>query len=386
MDKSQISPSSGNNKILSIQMLRGLAAVLVVYMHAMIHATNLGIGDSAQQQFYFLASFGAVGVDIFFVISGFIITVISGKFLRKYGVQDFFAKRLIRIVPIFWLLCLFEIANSCIQHPERLKVAEIIKTITILPIFDQNHFVFPVIGLGWTLAFELYFYLVVGLFLLTKRTAFILYAALFMLVLICLGWVVEGIHYPMFEFITNPIIWEFLSGCLIGWFYQTRSQPGIGLSCGLIIGSMLMLGMTIGLDTGAISKAENIVNNTDVVFLRVLVWGIPSSLLVAGLVALESNRWLQVNRSLVLFGDASYSIYLTHFFALTIFDKAWLRLQLKSPDIFIITAVILSMAIGVIFYLMVEKKLLEYLSSKYSAYCQHRVQKNRIPLSAGRKN
>lgn len=384
MNSSQTSPP-GQPKILSIQALRGLAAALVVYMHAMIHATALNIGDSVQQQFFFLASFGAVGVDIFFVISGFIITVVSGKFLREHGVQDFFVKRLIRIVPIYWLLSLVELTNSLLQHPERLSIDAIIKTIVILPIIDQKQFVFPVLNLGWTLAFELYFYLVVGLFLFTKRRTFILYASSFMLTLIGLGFVVPDMAYPMFEFMTNPMILEFLAGCLIGWWFQNKAKPGMGISWGLIISSMIIFAMTIGLDNSSISKAENVIHDANLAVLRVLLWGIPSTAIVAGLLFLESNRSLPVHRSLILFGDASYSIYLTHFFSLTVFDKIWLLLKLKSPDILIIAAVIFSIAVGVIFYLIVEKTLLEYLNSKYSAYCQHRNRQARLPLPIGKK-
>lgn len=386
MDKSQTLSSPDSNKILSIQMLRGLAALLVVYMHAIIHQTQLNIGNSVQQQFYFWATFGAVGVDIFFVISGFIITVISAKFLREHGVKDFFIKRLIRIVPIYWLLSLLEITNSFIQHPERLNAQEIIKTITILPIFDQNSFVFPVIGLGWTLAFEVYFYLVVGLFLATRRQAFILYAALFMLTLIGLGVVAPEIRVPMFEFMANPMILEFLLGCLIGWLYQSKAKPGIGLSLSLVILAILGLSMTIGLDTDTISRAEHVLNHTHVAVFRLLVWGIPSALLVAGLVFLESNHRLQANRSLILFGDASYSIYLTHFFVLTAFDKLWLRLGLQLPDLFILIAVLVSIAIGTVFYILIEKNLLTYLNAKYKFYCQRRVHKVQVPLSVSRKN
>jgi peptidoglycan/LPS O-acetylase OafA/YrhL len=206
-----------------------------------------------------------------------------------------------------------------------------------------------------------------------------------MLALMGLGLVVPEIRVPMFEFMANPIILEFLLGCLIGWLYQNRVKPGIGLSLSLVILAILGLGLTIGLDTDTISRAENVLNHPHVAFFRVLVWGIPSALLVAGLVFLESNHRLTVKRSLILSGDASYSIYLTHFFVLTAFDKIWLRLGLQSPDLFIIISVISSSAIGIIFYLLVEKNLLTYLNSTYRAYCQRRVRKAEVPLSASRK-
>jgi peptidoglycan/LPS O-acetylase OafA/YrhL len=360
-----------SNKLLSIQALRGLAAVLVVYTHAIVHQKLLGIGDSVQQNFYFLQDFGAVGVDIFFVISGFIITIVSPKFIREFGVQDFLVKRFIRIAPIYWLLTLVELLNSLIQHPDRVNTASVIKSITFLPFFDKESFVLPVLNLGWTLSFEVYFYTIVGLFLLTKRKNFIVYAIAFIFTLICIGSFSEEVASPFFKFITNPMSLEFVLGCLIGLIYQADIRPRPIVSSGLIILALLSLGSTLILGYGDISPAGNILNG-NAASTRVLLWGIPSAALVAGMLFAESNNSLKPQKYTVLFGDASYSIYLTHYFSLTIFDKIWRSFHLEAPDVFIVFAVTFSILSGVGFYLLVEKNLLHYFNLKYSAYCKRR--------------
>jgi peptidoglycan/LPS O-acetylase OafA/YrhL len=104
--------SNNEGKLLSLQLLRCIAVVLVVNAHAIDNQIDLNIGESFQQNFYFLENFGAVGVDIFFVLSGFIISLVAKKYLRLYGFRDFLIKRLIRVLPIYWIVTLITIAFS----------------------------------------------------------------------------------------------------------------------------------------------------------------------------------------------------------------------------------------------------------------------------------
>jgi exopolysaccharide production protein ExoZ len=366
----QSTPPS-NPKILSIQVLRGVAALLVIHSHAIGHQMKLNNGESWQRQFFHLSSFGAVGVDIFFVISGFIITLVARKFVREHGFQDFLMKRLLRILPIYWLLTLVELTHALIRHPERSPLSTTIKSFILLPIFDQDNYIFPIISLGWTLSFELYFYLVVAAFLLLKRKNFIIQLIAFLGSLVGIGLLVPEISNPLFKFITNPIIIEFLLGCLIGLLYLSGARLKPGISYGLLGLVALMLLGTIIFGNGDTSRAEAILIDHKAP-LRLLLWGLPSVALVAGLLFLELNQRLQFNRSWILIGDASYSIYLTHYFALTVFTKLWYIPHLPFPDLFIILAIIFATLVGIGFYLAVEKRLLHYFNSKYERYCQHR--------------
>jgi peptidoglycan/LPS O-acetylase OafA/YrhL len=371
--------SQNNQKIFSIQVLRGLAAVLVIHSHAIGHQMKLNNGEAWQRQFFHLSSFGAVGVDIFFVISGFIITLVARKFVRAHGCQDFFAKRLLRILPIYWALTLIELIHAFVRHPERSPLTTTIKSIILLPIFDQDNFIFPIISLGWTLSFELYFYLVVAVFLLFKRKNFMVQLIAFMGSLVCIGLFVSEISNPMFRFMTNPIIIEFLLGCLIGILYLSGSRLKPNVSYGLLgLATFIFLG-TIIFGNGDTSRAETILIDNKAP-IRLLLWGLPSAALVAGLLFLELNQRLQFNKQLILLGDASYSIYLTHYFALTVFTKFWYIPHLPFPDLFIILAVIFATFVGTGFYLVVEKKLLHYLNCRYEQYCKQRDSRQAVPL------
>ncbi len=157
-------------------------------------------------------------------------------------------------------------------------------------------------------------------------------------------------------------------GCGIALVYQSQFQPSPFVCRSLLAAAILALATTVILGYGDISPAGNIISNSGTALLRVFIWGIPSAALVAGSVFLEAIYGLNMLPAMVWLGDASYSIYLTHYFSLTVFDKLWLRSPLQSPDLFIGVALVVAIAIGVVFYLLLEKPLLSLLNQKYSAH------------------
>ena len=134
--------------IIGIQFLRFLAASLVVLTH------TLGEYDD-------LRSFGGFGVDVFFVISGFVIYLITDS-----GHKNFFVKRLIRIVPIYWLFTI-GISIIALLEPQLLRsasfdVTQIIASLFFIPYWTENAGFAPILTLGWTLNFEMLFYLYIA--------------------------------------------------------------------------------------------------------------------------------------------------------------------------------------------------------------------------------
>lgn len=258
-------------KLKSIQVLRGIAACGVVLLHA--YRSSHSVDHSFMR-------LGASGVDLFFVISGFIIATIP-----KRSPGEFFFDRMWRLYPIWlvasvpWLLWI---------KPPAPVVAS---TLTHWPIY--GHFVLPVLPIGWTLSFEFLFYVAAALALITRYTVPL---ALFGISLVA-GAV---LRWPVFDFIGNPMIFDFLMGVAIARLPRIEWLGWPAVAVGVV--ALAFSPLQIYLGETAISAATSI--------NRVVFWGIPVAALVYGALCLES--YFSRARISVLLGDASYSIYLFH--------------------------------------------------------------------------
>jgi exopolysaccharide production protein ExoZ len=144
-------------KINSIQYLRGVAALLVVYCHTIDN--QLQLGTSWQQNFRYLQNFGAIGVDVFFVISGFIISYISLE--KGTGIKEgllFLKKRFLRINPSYYIATIIGIYIYKYLGPGvTIPKETLLNSVTIIPLFGKD---LPWLGVAWTLIFEWFFYLI----------------------------------------------------------------------------------------------------------------------------------------------------------------------------------------------------------------------------------
>ena len=141
------------SKIKSIQALRAAAVIPVVYIHSFISNQN-----SFQYHFFHLYQWGAIGVDLFFVISGFIMTTIMPTYLGgRLDAKNFIVKRFIRIFPLYWLISFIVILISLKNYA--ISTESLIKTVAFFPLIDRDHFIFPIIPPGWTLPYEVFFFI-----------------------------------------------------------------------------------------------------------------------------------------------------------------------------------------------------------------------------------
>lgn len=293
------------HKLRSIQVLRGVAACAVVLLHAYKSANP--VDHSAFR-------LGAAGVDLFFVISGFIIASIPKK-----SPGEFFFDRMWRLYPI-WLVA---------SVPWLLWVrpsADVVgSTLTHWPIYGGG-FVLPVLPIGWTLSFEMLFYLAATVALLTRWTVPL---ALFGIALIA-GAI---LRWPIFDFIGNPMIFDFLMGVVIARLPRFTHMGWAAVSAGALALAVSPLDVYLG--ETAITAATAI--------SRVVYWGIPMALLVYGALCLE--RYFSDKGPAVLIGDASYSIYLFHIPVVQFLPVAW-------P-----VKVAAAIATGIAMYLLIERPI-----------------------------
>lgn len=354
-------------KLNSIQFLRAVAAILVVYDHSLY--VQKDYGTSWQQNFLHINRFGCIGVDLFFVISGFIITLIAGNYAGLSQGKHFLVKRFYRINPIYYLLTLLflpfiflQSVNNNLLGTGNLSINSMFDSTLILP--TRSNVYKPLLIAGWTLSFEWFFYLLFFFLIVCKVRKKVFFIIGIVAFLIVSGALFTPHDYRLI-FITNPIMLEFLLGCAISYVYLTFKQipVDIGISC-LLIGVAGYLYFIVVGGFGYIWNYEATLF-TNLSYYRALLWGIPSSLIVAGCVILEKNghcSGIWNNSFMLLCGDASYSIYLVHTIVLDLLILLYKKTGYFFPaDLMIWLQTIISVAVSIFFYKLIEKPLLQFM-------------------------
>jgi exopolysaccharide production protein ExoZ len=299
------------DSIKSIQFLRFIAASLVVFDHSALSIEqHLG---SLPASIGYVAGFGGIGVHIFFVISGFIMVYTSfSKEGRPYDAQRFFLRRFIRIFPIYWIYAfLYLVVHQAILNGYLLSVRDTIYSLLLLPGYSPL-----IIGPGWTLSYELYFYLCFGIFMMLGLLLGLTAMSLFFLLSITGGFALSN-GGEFFHLATSTLLLEFLAGAWIAYFFVS----GIRLS-------------KISADILLLSAVAAFLASLGYGYHRLpsmLSWGIPSALLITGSVFRE--RTTGVARPVQRFsflGDSSYSLYLLHLLVIDLLITAALPLYRVS--------------------------------------------------------
>lgn len=352
-------------RVNSIQVLRAVAVTLVVYEHSM--DLQITFSKSAQQSFFHLNNFGCIGVDLFFVISGFIITFIASKYS---GVKDglgFLRKRFLRINPIYYLvsiiLLVIQYLDSKINHTsfKADSVANSLSdTMLIIPFSGEMSTFKPLLIVGWTLSFEWAFYLLFFISIILKKGYQLILPGL-ILTLVLIGFYVKPFDFRLI-FFSNPIILEFLLGIIICWLYlKIKTVPAYLSLLFLVTGTVLYVFMVF-YGFGKVWHYKGVLTG-DISFQRFLIWGIPSALIVAGSVFLEKKSKLKTawnNRWVLLVGDASYSIYLVHIPVAFLLYILYKRVGYFIPaDLSIMVHTIVCVLAGIFFFKIVENPFLQ---------------------------
>jgi exopolysaccharide production protein ExoZ len=321
-------------KLNSIQFLRAIAALGVVVYHYLV-------GNP------YIAS---AGVDIFFVVSGFIM----GTVAMDAAPRAFLYSRLVRIVPLYWGVTLFLCVGSMVGVFSNFtfNLEQLWKSLLFVPYADATGFIAPLLVVGWTLNLEMLFYAVFAIGLSLRAPFLFTIAVLSVLVLI--GQIVPFSSAVMRSW-TSTLLIEFMAGLLLSQLHMRSGRAGIAAIALSIIGFAL-----------AQWHGENEA-------LRVLLLGVPAFLAVSGCLWLEkSGRW--PSRLLSPFnavGDASYALYLIHGIVISFVHK------LVAPGVVGgMLSVVLATIASVIVHKLVEKPLIAFLK-KIPAFCVRRLEARR---------
>ncbi len=341
-----------------IQVLRAVAAVAVVIHHSL---TNLARSAGVASPLNSLGSFedlGAAGVDLFFVISGFIMFYVSHRsFGKRDIVASFLYRRAIRIYPLYWLYTLAIIGLSCTPWFYRnlqIDLPYAVQSLLLVPAQrpGSDDTIHPILDQGWTLSYELGFYLLFAICLRfgSARSTLLVLPTTF-LVLTTIG-ASLGAQSALGQFLSLPLTFEFAFGVAIAYLLLNHPQIARGHRFAALAGVVLF---------GA-SAALHVASEW-----RPVVWGVPSALLVYAATGwhISDSRF---NRLAVALGNASYSIYLTHAFVIMAavrLLKGHLVTDLEGVLLQAATAAV-SVAFGYVAYITVERPMMARLAKTNS--------------------
>ncbi len=323
---------------ISIQYLRGIAALAVVLYHAEGPLRRMGYVD-----WWPPGTFTGAGVDLFFVISGFIMWVTTAG--ASVTPLEFARRRVARIVPLYWLfttiLVLISLVLPQVLQTVRFDAILAFKSYFFIPALDQSGQLFPILIPGWTLNYEMEFYVLFAACLFIKPPMLRLLAISAALIAISAVGFAFRFDSPALLFWSNSIIIEFLLGILVGWGWtRVPVQPA---AWPVLVG---------------VAAVAMLIPDAP----RFITVGVPAAMIaLAGLLIERSGRLphLAIAKRI---GDASYSLYLSHVMVLSALGQGWRRVPVVSTTLpghllFMMVAVVASVTVGLLVYVYVERPL-----------------------------
>lgn len=334
----------------AVQALRALAAMLVVTGHAIYEARIYdATGTLAHMANWPVWS---AGVDLFFVLSGYIMMWTFGeRFAEPHAPREFLARRLVRILPPYWVFTLL-LALAIVLVPGRIETARLdtghlALSLLLIPHVAPTGGIHPLLALGWTLMYEMFFYLVFAVALLFPRRIG--------LALLVLAFAVSNLAarsgVPMPDALAlmwgDTVIFEFLLG--IAFYFIQRDGR-------LDTGRMVAVVFTLLSATAAVRLMPNVES-------RFLLYGLPALAILALASWAVPLRRSALIGLLVLVGDASYTLYLSHPFVLEpVKELAEVAGGSRfGIALYLVAAIASAIAFALIFYRLIERRLSQRL-------------------------
>ncbi len=319
-------------RLHALQYLRAIAALLVVYSHATMQVP-------AWKEL--LPYTGAYGVDIFFIISGFIMVYITKPNATP---MNFLVNRARRVVPLYWFFTLL-MALILFFLPSVFKTGEfswltLVQSLFFIPHYSLQNpdFVWPIVAPGWSLNYEMYFYILFAVSLLFAQQ----FRVAFITVAITVVWAIftamdSSVAIP--RFLSDPAVFEFVAGMLLALAWKR------GVTLSSTAGWVLVIaGFVI------VSVAPTDIHH----WLRI---SLPSFLIVFGFLYIQ----VPVSRFGLMLGDSSYALYLSHIFVLGAL-RAIVPDNLPATPMyawgFIIVSLIITTLVGIVVHFLVDNWLL----------------------------
>jgi exopolysaccharide production protein ExoZ len=318
-----------------IDSLRGVAALMVVAGHAVSRASDLFPDQARTPWSLELQPLWYFGVDLFFVISGLVMAHTQfDNFGLAGAARTFFTRRVIRIVPLYWAatslaVALLVVAPGLFAHRERVSASWVLGSYLFLPVASPEGLQIPVIGVGWTLNYEMLFYVLFAIGLALPRGKGI-------------AFILAALAVSAFR---APLVIEFFGGMAVA--VLLRVAPGPLQSCRW---ALLALALAV------LAFSPNLAGSED--FSRALWWGFPAFCIVA-FVATSSRPMTRIE---LLLGAASYSIYLTQVFSIPAVSVAIRMSGITSFQLSVLIAIAVTAVSGILVWWVFERPAIRTLN------------------------
>lgn len=323
-------------KIDSLQALRAIAALLVVFHHSKDFAEKYGHENWFTD---FLGSgIGAFGVDIFFALSGFIMfhttrDATSGRI--------FLANRITRVAPMYWIVtstfAILLILAPGLFSTMRFEPWHFLKSILFIPHNSPSGDYLPLLGVGWTLCFEMYFYLAFASLIKVRSYALALLSGYFAIMAV-IGLILPPHENRLLWTLTSTLNLEFAFGIALAHLYPKMPKAP---AAGALLSAIGFLAAYLVKDLGGPHA------------LRGITWGLPAALIMCGFLMMSNIRF---SRVFIGLGDSSYSLYLIHMLSLPFLWKIThlSNIQLEGMTL-IFTFALVSVAASFIAWKYIER-------------------------------
>jgi exopolysaccharide production protein ExoZ len=333
----------------NVQALRGISACLVLLYHLGIREVQ----DWSASRFHLLypfTLFGFSGVDLFFVISGFVITIVNLKhFGRAQDISLYWLKRFFRVFPIYWLTSLPVIIWLAINGTG--DCFSIVAALALIP--GYANVVNPV---SWTLVHEIFFYATFAIFLLFPLRLYPFFLLVWSLGIFAFQCAPNLLHWQFLYDGTafGVLNFNFIFGCFVallvraGIFLLSKLSLFLGLATTTISVSLVALNLWPASAPPLTDKG-----------VQVVIFGVSAALILYGLTALEVRENMVLPKVFRTLGDASYSIYLSHYLVIQAAKPLYAKiLQFYWQVPFTLLMFVLTLSTGLLVYFKLEKPLL----------------------------
>jgi exopolysaccharide production protein ExoZ len=350
----------------SIQMMRGVAAMLVVFIHTgdVVLGRTEKVGHSYILDWAHFDDIGAIGVDLFFVISGFVMALSARKLHGFTGARNFLALRWVRIAPPYLIITAYMVVQNTLTA-EAPPWQSVSNAVLMVPVVDGETYTQTPVTVGWTLSFEFTFYLAVAAMIAAGYAKRLDILAGIFVIAAALGAALSP-DLLILNWLTNAIFLEFGLGivaCLL-WKrgLDTKYRPAWLAAAGLSV-----VALVVQVFTGYHHVDDWLLTlDGSHSLLRVALWGLPCFFIfVAFLPSERPSQDTIVGRGLRTLGDASYSIYLVHTLVFFFISSALDRISTAPPaDVVVVGGMVVVAIVGWAYWRAIELPMTAFLRDR----------------------